>query len=516
MNRLIVCLAVAGLLIAPAVMKAQTGTATISGAITDPTGAAIADATVRVRNVNTGIERVVKTNQQGLYVVDRLLPGEYEIIVEKPGFKRFARREVVLQIDQRARHDIALEIGAVQEVIEVTAGAAQFLKPESSELSQVIEEDTVEELPLNGRNTFELIALNSGVGTTTNSFFKGIGIDLSLNGQRPSTNNFLIGGMDNIEFISNAPNNTVQPDAVAEFNVLTNNFSAEYGRAVGGVVNLQMRSGTNEFHGTLFEFLRNDVLDATDFFTNKAGEKKNPFRFNQFGGTLGGPIVKNRTFFFAGYQGTWIVTSNTALLSVPPLAWRSGDFSSLLADGIQIYDPTTVVGTIGIFPIRAAFPGNIIPAASQNPVGRAILDLYPAPNRPGTFQNYVTPLGSETKTSDIDVKVDHKFTDNHFIAGRMNLTDFKLEQDSFFGDIGGGGSFPKQLTDNLNLGLTYTSILSPSVLNEFRFGYLRRKNDVISSGFGQNLNEQLGIPGLNVSEETSGLAWICPIGFDCL
>jgi hypothetical protein len=496
--------------------EAQTGSAVISGQVTDPFGALVPGATVVVANVRTGIERIVVTNDAGLFTVESLVPGEYQIIVEKSGFKRFIRSGVILQVDQRSRQDVAMEVGDVAEMVEVEASAVQFLGRETSEISQVIRQAEIAELPLNTRFTFELITLSAGVTSTSRSFFKNVGIDLSLSGQRPSTNNYLIDGMDNIEFMSNAPNNTVQPDAVAEFNVLLNSFSAEYGRTTGGVVSMQMRSGTNDFHGTLFHFLRNEVFDATDFFTNLVGGDKNPFRFNQFGGTLGGPIVRNRTFFFVGYQGTRSITRFTSRASVPPLAWREGDFSDLLAQGIQIYDPTDVIGMIDVFPERAPFPGNIIPFEKQNPAGRAVLSLYPAPNRPGLIQNYVQTLGTDSWAHDTDLKIDHQFNSNHSIFGRLNLTNFRLNNDPLFGDEAGGGAFPRQETDNLNMGIGYTWIISPTTLNEFRFGILRRKNDVLSSGFGLNLNNELGIPGLNLSEESSGLAWICPTGFDCL
>jgi len=511
---------------------AQTGTATISGQVADATGAVIPGATIKVVNVNTGIERVLKSNDAGLYFVEWLIPGEYEISGEKEGFKRFVRTGIILQVDQRSRQDITLDVGTVQEVVQVEATAAQFLKPESSELGEVVVGRTVVDLPLNGRTIFELIGLNAGVGSTTASFFKGVGVDISLNGQRPSANNFLIEGMDNIEFAGNAPNNTVQPDAVAEFNVLTNNYSAEYGRSSAGIINVQMRSGTNTFHGSVFEFFRNDKLDATDFFTNRVGEKQNPFRFNQFGGTLSGPIVRNRTFFFVGYQGTRTSSRSTAILSVPPVEWRNGDFSDLLADGIQLYDPNNVVGAIGVFPDRAPFAGNMIPPASWNATGKAILDLYPAPNRGlgsgspaiscsasstlACYRNYVTSPGSATNADDIDLKLDHQFNSKNFIAGRFNRSDFQLTNDPVFGDEGGGGNFPRQIVDSQSIALSYTTMFTPTFLNEFRFGSLYRKGDIVSSGFGQDLNNQIGIPGINVSEETSGLAWICPVGWNCL
>ena len=287
---------IAGLIVT-ALLPAQTGSATISGQVTDAAGAAVPGASIKVLNVQTGVERAIRTNELGLYVADILPPGEYQITAQAKGFKPSVHKGVVLLVDQRARQDIGLEVGSTQESVEVTAQAEQFLKPASSDLGEVIGEKAIRDLPLNGRSMNDLIGLNAGVSSTTASFFKGVGVDLSLNGQRSSTNSFLIDGMDNVEFMGQSPNTVLQVDAVSEFNIVTDNFAAEYGRATGGVINVYMRSGTNAFHGSLFEFLRNDKLDATDFYTNRIGGRKLPFRFNQFGGAVGGPIRKNKVFF---------------------------------------------------------------------------------------------------------------------------------------------------------------------------------------------------------------------------
>jgi hypothetical protein len=493
--------------------SAQTGAATISGAVTDPTGAAVADTSVSVVNVRTGIERTVQTNAVGIYVFAALPPGEYEIRVSKGGFKPVVLKNVILEIDQQARNDLQLELGIATNVMEVTAQAEQYLEPASSELHQVIGSALTLDLPLNGRNVNQLISLNTGVTTTTNSFFKNVGVDLAINGQRSSTNAFLIDGMDNVEFMGQSPNITLQPDAVREFNVMTNAFSAEYGRSTAGVINVAMRSGTNDLHGSAFEFLRNDIFDATDFFSKRTGTQKLPFRFNQFGGTLGGSIKKNKLFYFAGYQGTLIRTHSTAILSVPPTAWRTGDFSSLLAQGIQLFDPTTVTGSIGAFPQRAPFAGNQIPLAKQDPTARKLLALYPEPNRPGNFANFVEPLGSMTNDHQGNLKIDYQATVKDNISGRWNIEDSDLQNQPFFGDTGGGGPLPVSDFRSQDVGALHTHTFGPAFLNTAGYGYLRRIVNNLSSGYGQPLNQQFGIPGISTDITASGLAFIQPNGF---
>ncbi len=515
-------------LVTPA--TAQTGPAAISGVVTDPTGAVVPQATVRVLNVKTGIERIVETNEAGLYLVEALPPGEYQVIVRVAGFKRSVRSGVVLEVDRTTVQDVSLEIGNVQEAVEVEATSAQFLKPASSELSEVITQKMTQELPLNGRNFQSLIALNAGVATgSPGTLHSSEGFAFNVNGLRESSNACLIEGVDNNYFTNQTPNTMLQVDAIAEFNILTNNFSAEYGRAAGGVINLVMRSGTNEFHGSIFEFLRNDILDATDFFTNKAGKEKNPFRFNQFGGTFAGPIVKKRTFFFSAYQGTRARSQNTSVVSVPPLAWRSGDFSGLLAEGVQIYDPTTVLGYTGPFPIRAPFEDNIIPLAQQDPAARALLQLFPAPNLPGDFNNYAATTRHEFNQDALDIKIDHSFTAKDLVTARYNLSDVDLYKGAVFGETGGGygwgfvapgrnfGSYAGPADErSQNFAASYSRILSPTTLNELRFNWARRNVDFSVHGFGENLNDLIGIPGLNLDENSSGLAWACFAGYDCL
>ncbi len=511
----------ANLLIIPSILVgnavAQNPGGTISGVISDPSGAVLQGTKVTVTNVNTGVARATQSNETGLYTASALQPGEYEIQASHEGFQTVVRKGVMLLIDQQSRQDLVLTVGESAQNVTVTASSAQFLEPNSSELHQVIEGDLTLELPLNGRNINQLISLDTGVATTTNSFFKGIGVDFAINGQRSSTSTFLIDGLDNIEFMSQAPNITLQPDAVREFDVMTNAFSAEYGRSDAGVINVAMRSGTNQPHGDLFEFLRNDILDANDFFSNHYKVAKLPYRFNQFGGTLGGPIRRNKIFFFVGYQGTLVRTSSTTILSVPPAAWRTGNFSSLLAEGIQLYDPTTVTGTDSNgLPIRAPFIGNQIPMGKQDSAGRNLLSLYPAPNQAGDALNYVTPLRTANDDHEGNLKADYQISSKDTISGRWNIEDSNNISDPSFGNMGGGGALPIDYFRSQDAAGNFNHVFGLNLLNTAGYGYLRKTSQNLPSGYGLELNQQVGIGGSSTLETASGLAAINPAGWSGL
>ncbi|MGP8258307.1 MAG: carboxypeptidase regulatory-like domain-containing protein [Methanoregula sp.] len=496
---------------------AQNPGGTISGVVSDPSGAVLQGTKVTVTNVNTGVAQTTSSNETGLYTVIALEPGQYEIQASHAGFQTVVRKGVVLLIDQQSRQDLVLAVGTSTQSVTVTATTAQFLEPESSDLHQVIEGDLTLELPLNGRNINQLITLDTGVTTTTASFFKGVGVDLAINGQRSSTNAFLIDGLDNVEFMSQAPNITLEPDAVQEFDVMTNTFSAEYGRSDAGVINVATRSGTNQLHGDLFEFVRNDALDANDFFSNRYQIAKLPFQFNQFGASLGGPIRKNKIFYFGAYQGTLTRTSSTNILSVPPVAWRTGDFSSLLAEGIQLYDPTTVTGTDSNgLPIRAPFVGNQISMAKQDSAGRNLLALYPAPNQPGDDLNYVTPLKTADNDHQGNLKVDYAATSKDTVSGRWNIEDSDNLSDPDFGNTGGGGALPIDHVRSQDAAGTYVHTFKPNLLNTAAYGYLRQSIQNLPSGYGLELNQQVGIGGSSTLPTASGLASINPDGWDGL
>jgi len=359
----------------------QTDTGAIVGTVTDKSGASLPDATVTVTNLGTNTKTVVKTDAQGAYIATSLKIGNYTVDVEAQGFKEVARTGIVLNVQDRLRVDFTLQVGSVSERVTVT-GAPPLLQTESSALGDVIEGKQVAALPLNGRDYTQLVALTTGVTkiaesgnvitggnqTATNG---NAGGTFAVNGTRGLLNNFILDGVDNNS--NDVGTNVLKTnvDAIAEFKVQTSNYSAEFGRSGGAVINATIKSGTNQFHGNVFEFLRNDVLDARGFF-EQPGDEKAPFRQNQFGFTFGGPALHDKLFFFTDYQGTRVGTSQTDISTVPTLAELNGDFSAL---DTTVYDPNTTVIVNGQA-VRTPFPGNIIPQDRWDPIAHNILMLY--------------------------------------------------------------------------------------------------------------------------------------------
>ena len=365
-------------------MYAQQDTGMITGQILDATGSAIPLATVLLVNTGTNVQTSVSTNTDGLFVATPLRIGVYAITVEAKGFKKAVHDNITLRVQDRLRIDFRLEVGEVSESVEVTS-EAPLLQSETSSLGQVIVTKPVSELPLNGRNFVQLIALTPGayIPQRNNSLYQDFLI--GINGNRIQNNNFLLDGINNNTTDNNQAPVLPSPDAVAEFKVQSNLLPAEFGRGLGGTINISLRSGTNGFHGTLFHFLRNANMDANNFFNS--GRTKPPFQQNQFGAALGGPVYlpkvydgRNRTFWFANYQGTRIRKGLTRLFTVPTAAMRVGDFTGLPA----IYDPDTTSGGA-----RQVFPGNRFPANRFDPVMQRYLPLYPLPNREGLANNYI-------------------------------------------------------------------------------------------------------------------------------
>ncbi|HEY6400411.1 MAG TPA: carboxypeptidase-like regulatory domain-containing protein, partial [Blastocatellia bacterium] len=349
------CLLVLGLILAPITSAfAQTYTATVTGTVTDPQGAAIAGGRVVATNQGTKLEYTAQTSASGVYTIPFLPVGVYVLTVESTGFKKLVSNELKLEVNQTARIDLQMQVGGVNEVVNVQDVAA-VLQTESVTVGNVISGSTTTNLPLNGRNFQQLALLLPGAVTPNPGGFNSVSLQNGqgrpyVNGQREQGNSFLLDGVSVDETIDNRIGYKPNVDAIAEFRVETSNSSAEFGNVAGGIVNATLKSGTNEFHGNVFEFFRNDALDANTFANNRNGATKQKLRQNVFGGTLGGPIVKNRLFFFTDYQGTRQRTGGGATAAVAPLAWRTGDLSSLKT---PIIDPLT----------GKQFPGNIIPTS---------------------------------------------------------------------------------------------------------------------------------------------------------
>lgn len=473
--------------------QAQQFTGTIRGTVLDSAGAVIAGAEVSVINIGTNETRTAMSEDNGNYVIPQLKPGTYRVTVRKNGFKLATVNEVKLDVQQIREIDISLTVGAATETVTVTATGAAAIETTSPTVSQTIENKRVVDLPLNGRNPFSLATLSPGV-------IPAPGSSPFISGGRNATSEVSIDGISNVNAENNVSildlNYTPSVDAVQEFSVQTNSVSAEFGRLGGGVINLVTKNGTNQFHWTLFEFHRNSALDATNFFTNRAGQKKGSFRRNQFGGNLGGPIIRDKTFFFVNYEGNRQGTAAVGTYTVPLAEWKRGDFSNLknaAGQPIIIYDPLTTKpdpNTPGRF-TRDPFPNNIIPANRINPVARNLMQFFPTanttPTNVNTQQNNYTVSGTNVSNSNrIDSRVDHNFSAAWRAFARFSI-QFK-DRSSPFNQFGSpatpAGDGPTNNTaksiavDNL-----YT--VSPSLFVNVRYG-LNRKTNVrlpLSSGF---------------------------------
>jgi hypothetical protein len=477
----------------------------VQGQATDTSGAAVPNASVTLTNLETGVALKYTTNQEGLYVAPSLNPGRYKLDVAAPGFATQAVSEFRLEVGQSARFNFELNPGAVIESVQVSA-AAVLLNTDTSEVGQVIDSKRITEMPLNGRNYLQLAQFTTGVlpGGNTNQgsrareegAFSAVGMQIAQN-------NVLLDGNDNSSRTSGGPlgfeAQAVKPpvDAVAEFKVVTNNMSAEYGYRAGAKVLVNTRAGTNEFHGSLYHFLRNDALDATNFFANRSGAGKPTYKQNQFGGTLGGAIVKNRTFFFGSYQGTRIRLGQSFISTVPSRdIVERGDFSQQPAIRRNIFDPLTLSGT-GANAVRQPFPGNIIPKNRWDPVVARFIGLYPAPNIPGRehlTENYFFSPTDSNDADQYDVRGDHNFSQNHRFFARYSLRDqFRYENGPLPAPATGGLGQTVDLKGHNVVG-NLSSTLSPAVFNELRFGFSKfdTRFDILDT---ENLNTQFGIKG---------------------
>lgn len=464
---------------------AQISTGTIVGVVEDPTGAVIPNAEVTVKQTATGESRAARTTGSGEFNVPFLHVGDYSVTVTAGGFKTKALSGITLEVDQTINLKIALEVGAATDRVEVT-GVAPLVDSATSSLGQVIENKEILDLPLNGRNPFALGLLS---GNTTPMFGMGSNLPFIAGGGRFSANEVTLDGVDN-NTVSNAGSIgrngiAVQPsvDAVQEFKVKTSTFSAEFGHAAGAVINATIKSGTNQFHGTAFEFLRNNDLDANNFFTNAAGQPRAPFHQNQFGGAAGGPIIRNRTFFFADYQGTRQVTAvGSSISDVPPAALRTGDFSSVKT---ALYDPATrQVGPTGLV-IGDPFPGNMIPSSRLNQTSTAIVGLVPLPNfgaAGALARNFFYQPSNFSNTDQGDIRIDQTLSSKNNLYGRFSVVENSQPAvGSFPGFIGGGTA---SINDAAQGVLSDVHVFTPTLVNEFRFGYVRHNGSI--QGTGQN------------------------------
>ena len=467
------------------VMNAQVERGSIVGTITDKSGAVTPGVEVTVTNENTNATVAVRTDESGNYAAVNLLAGSYTVSAKNIGFSNQVFKGFVLQVGQEARLNIVLEVGAVEQVVEVNA-VAPLLQTENASVGQVIAPEPIAALPLNGRNFVQLAILAPGVsglnyaqpgtinsGARPDELRPG-GTTLQANGVRSYLNQVMVDGIDATEMISQTF--VVRPtvEGIQEFKVLTNNAGAEFGRAGGAVIVINTKSGGNQVHGSVFEFLRNSALDAKNFF-DRPNDKIPPFRQNQFGGSLGGPIRRDRTFFFTDYEGQREVIGQTLLVTVPTLAMRQGNFAGIAPNGI--FDPdSTRANPSGTGSIRDRFANDQIPANRFDPIAAKLVNLYPLPQTSALANNYVANPIKRSSTDRMDIRIDHQLTSKDSLFGRYSIDDSRLTiPDTFNIDIGGNENSFAGPNDVRGQSFVLADIhtFSPQIIGDFRFGYTR-------------------------------------------
>jgi len=491
------------------VLKAQTTYGSLSGTVTDASGAAAPGATVTLTSTATSEKQTQTTGDTGLYSFVNLIPGQYRIVVEKTGFKRVSRENVIIQVQQSTRVDFALAVGQVSETVTVTA-ETPLLQPETSSLGQVVEQRNANELPLNGRNVFNLVEVAPSV------VMQG-GAAGTATGQNPfSWGNFQIGGAfanQSAEYLDGQPLNIgyinlpiliPTQDTIGEFKVQTHDLGPEWGKLAGGVLNLSTKSGSNTWHGEVYEYIRNKVLNANTWFANNGGLSRPAFTQNQFGGNLGGSVIRGRTFFFFSYEGFRLRKGQTFLATVPTAAERTGDLSALAAlanngNGVQIIDPCSGAATCTSYS-PVPFTGNVIPASRINPTAAALLSLWPSPNGSGVLNNYSTNASTGGNQNQYVGRVDQKINDAQHLFVRYSLwNNLNLALDPL-----GTGLCQDRCAENYTskaLSIGYNYLFTPNIIGNLnvaasRFGYTRTpKNsgfDFSTIGWPSSFNAELG------------------------
>ncbi len=466
--------------------------ATIQGEVRDPSNAVVPGAVIAVKNSQTGVSNKSKTNDTGFFSVPGLIPGTYSVEVTAAGFDTAIQQNLTLDVNQIARVDFALKAGMVSQTVEVT-GSATPLNTDTSTVGQIINNKTVVELPLNGRNYLQLAQLTAGVSPATGSRNNSQGSFTAL-GQQVYQTNILVDGLDNStrgsggELGYQAQAVTPSVDAVEQFQVVTNNNSAEYGVRMGATVVVQTKSGTNQFHGSLYEFLRNGALDATDFFS--VGQAKPPYHQHQFGGTVGGPIMRNRLFFFSSVEATRIDAGTSSVTTVPTAAERGGDFTGRAT----IYDPATTTA-IGARDTRTPFAGNRIPSSRFDPLSVNLIDLYPMPNLASNVNNYYFSSPETNNTNQYDGRLDYDLSSTERFSVRYSRRDLDQLQPGSLPLPAAGGTWQTTDLHANSVSADWNATLSPSETNDLRAGY-SRMNTLIGVPDTTNLNEQLGIKGI--------------------
>ncbi|MEO6801699.1 MAG: TonB-dependent receptor [Granulicella sp.] len=515
---------------------AQSTTATLLGSVQDPSGAVIAGAQVIANNVDTNVEHRGVSEKNGEYSIGQLAPGNYTITVEAPGFSKLVQTGVALQVGQQSRLNLSLTIGQQTETIEVT-GHPPLLETETSSVGTVVGERLVNQLPLNGRNFVQLATLSpgvTGVGTSATGTIQGggrpddkrAGSEIFANGNREGDNNYLIDGTDDNERLTLSLVLRPGVDAVREFRIQTSNYSADIGRNSGAVINVITKSGTNQLHGSVFEYIRNSAVDARSYF-NRVPQAFPSFKLNQFGGSIGGPIViphvyngKDKTFFFADYEGFRNSTQSFVNGTVPTVLMRSGDFSQVN----PIYDP--IVNPVTN--LRTRFVNNFIPLNRRDPIAMTMINAYPLPTTSSVTQNYTSSALQTNTANQGDIRIDEQITAKDMLSARYSIQNtLNIAPPTYPNAVTlPGVSVPVHLSDEgafsgssssptQQFSASYTKIITSNIVNDFRVGFSRYRLDYVPLDFKPNgqLGNQLGILNSNVTPREQNLPIFSPANY---
>jgi len=516
-------------------------TATIAGTVSDPSGATVADAQVTLVNAGTQFTRVVATNASGQYVASSIPTGAYTLTVVKPGFEKLVRSGVILTAATTLTVDLQLAVGSQTETVSVTA-TAPLLQSQSAEVSALVDSRQMVALPLVSRDFTDLVLLTPGAhaGSAANLAEGGSpysmrgGANYSVNGAVAAGNSYLIDGVYNRNLWLNTLIIVPVVDAIQEYRVMTSNYSAQYGESAGAVTEVETRSGTNDFHGSAWEFLRNDKLNANTFFNNLNGIARPAFRRNEFGGTIGGPLIHNKTFFFGDYQGIRLTYPQTFTSTIPTLAQRqmieTGNFAAL---GVPIYNPyltQTVNGQLR----RVQFPNNQIPLNLLDTVAINMVKLLPPPRTPAATNNFTFDPPLTQRTDQFDVRVDqnigasdHLFfrysydNSNQVVPGTLPApANSAIQTGPYIATTGTGATSTGNGTTtpllNWSAVLGYTRAFSPNTVLESHFAVVRWNANITPLDGAYNTAAQIGMPGININDKSGGLPSFTISGFQTL
>ena len=506
-------LAVMTISILSATALGQVDQGTITGTVQDQTGAVLPQVNVTLTSTDNGLLLTTKADASGVYTFSPVKIGNYTVSAAAPGFQKATLNGIVLNLNQRLQADLTLEPGDVTSTVTVQAGAEQLLQTDDSSSGQIVSTKVINDTPLNGRNYVFVAQLAAGVAQSNGSRGEGNG-DFSANGLRAEQNNFILDGVDNnsnlMDFLNGATYVVKPPpDALAEFKVQTSNYTAELGHSAGAVLNASIKSGTNKLHGNLWEYWRNDALDARDYFSLTKPE----YRQNQFGGTIGGPIIKNKLFFFGDVEADRIVFGSTGTYSVPTALMRQGDFSELLNPSLTGSSQPTVLyqpGSNGTALLTCNGRQNVFCANQIDSVAQGILKLYPMPNANGTdtYNNYVVNTNDTNNSVSWDGRIDWNASQHDQAFFRMSYSNLRGGYPAPLGPVldgGGYGSDGSTVNMGQNYVLSETHIFNPKLVNEFRFGYNWAHAQFLQQSANTDVAAQVGLGGIPYSANNGGL-----------